>query len=206
MPPRAVTPDIKRLARAALPDETIALARFLLGKIVVRDTDQGRMTGRIVETEAYLPGDAAAHGFRGETKRNASLFKGKGHAYIYLAYGTSMMLNVSSDRAGVGAGVLIRALEPLTGIHLMQLNRPHAKGRQLTAGPGRLCAALDIDLALDGVPLWRPGPLWLADDGGTPLRIAESVRIGITKNADAPWRFFDPESPYISGPRRLNRP
>ena len=100
------------LARATLPVDTAALARFLIGKLLVRELPEGAASGRIVETEAYVIGDAAGHAYGGMTPRNRSLFLERGHAYVYLAYGLSWMLNVSSEAKGVGAGVLIRALEP----------------------------------------------------------------------------------------------
>src|ERR1700678_2820023 len=114
---------LRRLRRTELPVDTVQLARYLVGKVVVHDTDDGRLSGRIVETEAYPVGDSASHAFRGETRRNSSLFLGHGHAYVYFTYGSSFMLNVSSEVAGVGAGVLLRALEPLEGIDLMQCSR-----------------------------------------------------------------------------------
>jgi hypothetical protein len=113
----------QRLARSELPIDTAALARFLIGKVVVRETADGVLSGVVVETEAYIVGDAAGHAYRGMTPRTRSLFLEPGHAYIYLAYGTSYMLNVSSEAAGIGAGVLIRALEPLEGVEAMQRNR-----------------------------------------------------------------------------------
>jgi DNA-3-methyladenine glycosylase len=106
------------LSRAELPVETVALARYLIGKILVRETAEGVASGRIVETEAYVVGDAAGHAYRGMTPRNRSLFLERGHAYVYLAYGSAYMLNVSSEIAGIGAGVLIRALEPRDGIQV----------------------------------------------------------------------------------------
>src|SRR6185369_8647158 len=111
------------LARSELPTDTVSLARYLIGKELVRELPEGIASGRIVETEAYVVGDAAGHGYRGMTPRNRSLFLGPGHAYVYLAYGVSWMLNVSSEKAGTGTGVLIRALEPLEGIPLMRENR-----------------------------------------------------------------------------------
>src|SRR5262249_22774026 len=156
------------LARAALPIDTAALARYLIGKLVVRTLLEGVASGRIVETEAYIVGDAAGHAFRGMTPRNRSLFLAPGHAYVYLAYGISYMLNVSSERAGIGAGVLIRALEPLEGIGIMEKNRGIARLRDLARGPGRLAAALRIDRRLDGLDLCRKGPLWLAQGEGEP--------------------------------------
>ncbi len=111
------------LARSELPIDTVALARYLIGKVLVRELPDGVVSGRIVETEAYVVGDAAGHAYRGMTPRNHSLFLEHGHAYIYFAYGSSYMVNVSSEMPGIGAGVLIRALEPLEGITIMQLNR-----------------------------------------------------------------------------------
>ena len=115
----------RALLRSELPIDTIALARFLIGMVVVRELPEGTASGRIVETEAYVIGDAAGHAYRGKTQRNRSLFLERGHAYVYLAYGISYMLNVSSELAGVGAGVLIRALEPIEGIPIMRLKSRH---------------------------------------------------------------------------------
>ena len=108
------------LARPALPIDTASLARYLIGKVLVRELPEGVASGRIVETEAYVVGDAAGHAYRGMTPRNRSLFLERGHAYVYVAYGVSSMLNVSSEKAGIGAGVLIRALEPLEGLPIMR--------------------------------------------------------------------------------------
>src|SRR5215813_11789151 len=125
------------LARSDLPADTVALARYLIGKVLVRNLPEGTASGRIVETEAYVVGDAAGHGYRGMTPRNRSLFLERGHAYIYLAYGTSYMMNVSSEMPGIGAGVLIRAIEPLEGIPIMQQNRGIERLGDLARGPGR---------------------------------------------------------------------
>ena len=132
------------LARSELPIDTVSLARYLIGKVLVRELPEGVASGRIVETEAYVVGDAAGHAYRGMTRRNRSLFLERGHAYIYLAYGSSYMLNVSSEMPGIGAGVLIRALEPLEGIPIMRLNRGIERLRDLARGPGRLTAALRV--------------------------------------------------------------
>ena len=129
---------MRRLKRAELPVGTTALARFLIGKLLVSDHPDGRTSGRIVETEAYPPGDAAGHAFRGPTPRHQALYLERGHAYVYLAYGISLMCNVSSEAAGVGAGVLLRALEPLEGIALMEARRGTTRRLDLTRGPGRL--------------------------------------------------------------------
>ena len=192
------------LTRPDLPVDTETLARYLIGKIVVRALPEGLVSGRIVETEAYVTGDAAGHAYRGMTPRNRSLFLEPGHAYVYLAYGLSWMLNVSSEASGTGAGVLVRALEPLDGIGIMQANRGTARLRDLARGPGRLAMALRIDRSLDGLDLCREGPLWLAQDDHTPGAIGQGLRIGITKEADRRLRFFLLDSPFVSGPRSLN--
>jgi DNA-3-methyladenine glycosylase len=192
------------LARAELPVDTAALAHFLVGKLVVRELPEGIASGRIVETEAYVIGDAAGHGYRGMTPRNRSLFLERGHAYVYLAYGVSWMLNVSSETIGVGAGVLIRALEPVQGIAIMSHNRGTERLRDLARGPGRLAEALGIDRSLDGLDLCRKGPLWLAGDGQAPSDVGKSVRIGIAREADRVLRFYVRGSPFVSGAKSLN--
>lgn len=196
--------SIRQVRRAELPADTTALARWLVGKLVVRDLPEGRITGRIVETEAYLPGDAACHAFRGITPRNRSLFLPAGHAYVYRAYGTSWMLNVSGGPQGVGAGVLIRALQPLEGTPLMRRARGNVPERDLARGPGRLAAALAVDRSLDGIDLTEPGPLWLATDDAPHGEIGISERIGITKDAHRPLRFYLRVCRFVSGPARLN--
>ena len=190
------------------------LARFLIGKVVVHELPEGRLSGRIVEAEGYPPGDPAGHHFRGETKRNRSLFLRHGHVYVYFNYGMHFMLNISSEGEGVGGGVLIRALEPLEGIELMQENRNNKKLLDLTRGPGRLAAALRIDRRLDGLDLFSGGPLWLGvlsgansgkSDGrrGGNTRVAATVRIGINHAAEKLYRFYERGSPFVSGPKRL---
>jgi len=181
------------------------LARYLIGKLLVRETANGALSGRIVETEAYPIGDAAGHGYRGMTSRNQALFLSRGHAYVYLAYGTSYMVNVSSEAAGVGAGVLIRALEPLDGIASMQSNRSVQNLRDLTRGPGRLAAALDVDRRLDGIDLCRTGSLWLARDGYPAPEIGVSPRIGISRETSRLLRFYARGNPFVSGPKKLSR-
>jgi len=192
------------LDRAEIPADTAELARCLIGKMLLRRLDEGVAGGRIVETEAYGIGDQAGHAYRGITPRNQSLFLERGHAYVYLAYGISFMLNVSSEAEGVGAGVLIRAIEPTDGITIMQRNRGTERLRDLARGPGRLCAALEIDRRLDGIDLCKPGPLWLAADGRASGEIGVSKRIGITRAADSLLRFYVRGNRFVSGPRALN--
>jgi DNA-3-methyladenine glycosylase len=191
------------LARAELPLDTVSLARYLLGQVVVRALPEGVASGRIVETEAYVVGDAAGHAYRGMTERNRSLFLERGRAYIYFTYGRSYILNVSSETPGIGAGVLIRALEPLEGVPIMQLNRGVQRLRDLARGPGRLAAALRIDRSLDGLDLCREGPLWLGHGDIEPGEIGQSIRIGISRDADRLLRFYLRGSPFVSGPRTL---
>jgi DNA-3-methyladenine glycosylase len=203
-PSKNITTSFRALLNDELPTGTIALAKFLLGKVLVRDGDDGQLTGRIVETEAYPPGDDAGHARSGHTARNASLFEAAGHVYVYRAYGISMMLNMSSEREGVGAGVLIRAVEPLTGLDAMKRRRGIDDVYRLTRGPGCLTQAFGIDLRLDGT-LYAPGnALWIADDGSIRPAIGTSVRIGITRNPEKPWRYYVRGSRWVSGPRWLN--
>jgi len=206
---------LRRLTRKELPCDTLELARFLIGKVVVHDLREGRLSGRIVEAEGYPPGDPAGHHFRGPTRRNGSLFLRPGHVYVYFNYGMHFMLNISSERAGVGGGVLIRALEPLEGIEFMQHQRKNAEFLDLTRGPGRLAAALRIDRSLDGLDLFSRGPLWLGEiehrtsfnaGAASKVTVATTVRIGITRAADRLFRFYELGSPFVSGPKRLLQP
>jgi DNA-3-methyladenine glycosylase len=188
-----------------MPVDTAELARFLIGKMLVRMLAGGVAGGRIVETEAYSIGDAAGHAYRGMTPRNGALFLERGHAYVYLAYGVAFMLNVSSETPGVGAGVLIRAIEPTIGVAIMERNRGVERVQDLARGPGRLCEALAIDRRLDGIDLCQAGPLWLGSDGRASEEIGQSKRIGITRAADSPLRFYMRGNSFVSGPRALNR-
>jgi DNA-3-methyladenine glycosylase len=193
----------RRLRRGELPVDTTALAQFLIGKTLVRDHPAGRISGRIVETEAYVVGDAACHAFRGPTARNRALFLERGHAYVYFIYGCWHALNVCGEVAGVGAGVLVRAIEPLEGMDLMRTRRGAQRDVDLARGPGRLATALDIDRQLNGADLCSPGPLWLADQLQAPGRIGRSRRIGLSRETERKLRFFERDNPYVSGPRSM---
>ena len=194
---------IRRLRRDQLPTDTIELSRFLIGKIVVHDLAAGRLSGRIVETEAYPPGDPAGHHFRGPTPRIRSMYLAQGHAYVFFNYGAHFMLNVVSERSGVAAAILIRALEPLEGIEIMQQHRKATRLLDLTRGPGRLAAALQIDRSHDGLDLCADGELWLGVSNLPCGTIGKSVRIGITRATDKLFRYYERGSPYVSGPKRL---
>ena len=196
---------LRRLRRAELPIDTVKLARFLIGKVVVHHLNTGRLTGRIVETEAYPIGDAAGHAFRGKTPRNGSLFLQRGHAYVYFSYGSSYLLNVSSERSGVGGGVLLRAIEPLEGIERMARSRGKMLIADIGRGPGRLTRAMKVDLRQDGLDLCAPGPLWLGTTTQATGAIGRSVRIGLSRNVRRPLRFYERGNPHLSGPKRLRQ-
>ena len=195
---------LRRLRRSELPAGTLQLARFLIGKTLVHDLPEGRISGRIVETEAYPPGDAAGHAFRGQTPRNRSLFLRRGHAYVHFAYGLYWLLNVTSEVPGVGAGVLLRGLELLEGVDLAQnVNRKNARLCDLARGPGRLAAAMRVDKRYDGADLCAAGPLWLGAAAWPPKVIGKAVRIGISRDVDRRFRFYERGNPCVSGPARL---
>ena len=127
---------MRRLRLGELPYDTATLAQFLIGKTLVRDAAEGRTSGRIVECEAYVPGDASGHAYVGETERNRSLFLRRGHAYVYFIYGMHFCVNVSAETPGVGAGVLLRALEPIEGVEIMRKRRGVRRLNDLARGPG----------------------------------------------------------------------
>ena len=196
--------NVLRLDSGVLPVETKGLAKALIGCILVRAGEDGTTAGRIVETEAYLPNDPACHAFTGKSLRNATLFGPPHRAYVYQIYGTSFCFNLSSEPEGTGAGVLVRALEPIEGLTLMARRRGVEGARDLCRGPGRLCGALAIDRSVDGIDLFSNPVLWLARDDWVPARVRRSPRIGITRAADHRLRFYLAGSPYVSGPARLS--
>lgn len=199
-------PPHRRLRRADFPVETLALARHLIGKLLIRRLDDGTaLSGRIVETEAYGLDDPASHAYRGLTKRNRAMFEAHAHLYVYLIYGTSYCCNISTEARGTGAAVLIRALEPLTGLERMRELRGRAglRDADLARGPGNVCRALAIGPALDGLDLDTAEALVIGDDGARP-EVGTSVRIGLTKAAELPHRFYARGSRAVSGPRSLS--
>ena len=193
--------EIAPLPRAFYDRPTLDVARDLIGKTLLRRTEEGVAGGMIVETEAYVSAiDPSAHGFRGQTPRNRSMFGAPGYAYVYRSYGIHYCLNVVTESAGVAAAVLIRAIRPMVGVELMRLRRgERVRDRDLARGPGRLCQALALSVADDGADL-RGHALWI---GETPrlegaLPVAATARIGITQAADWPWRFVVVGDPYVS--------
>jgi DNA-3-methyladenine glycosylase len=191
--------------RSELPVDTEAMARFLIGALLVRDLPEGRIIGRIVETEAYPPGDASGHAFRGETAANRSMFLEPGRAYVYFIYGVHFMLNVSAEPSGTGGGVLFRALEPVEGLDLMRTLRGPVRDRDLARGPGRLAQALAVGPELNGADMCAQGPIWLAHAPHLPGEIGTSVRIGISKEAHHLRRYFERGNLSVSGRTALNR-
>lgn len=172
------------------------VARDLIGATLLVDG----IGGTVVETEAYARDDPASHSFQGRTMRNASMFGPAGHAYVYRSYGIHWCLNVVCDVEALGSAVLIRALKPTVGIDLMRERRGVSDLRRLCSGPGRLCQALNVTGALDGLPLDTP-PFVLEGRSG-PLRIMEGRRIGITRAVETPWRFGLSGSEFMSRPLR----
>jgi DNA-3-methyladenine glycosylase len=194
------------LHRADLPARTLDLARFLIGKLLIRPLDDGEvLAGRIVETEAYGLDDPASHAYRGLTKRNRAMFEQHAHVYVYLIYGASYCLNISTEGPGVGAAVLIRAAEPVTGVDRLRAlrGRPGLRDDDLARGPGNLCRAFGIGPAFDGLDLDVDGRLILGDDGATP-ELGASVRIGLTKAVEREHRFYARGSRAVSGRRSLS--
>ena len=208
---------MKTKRRSSIKEETsfegptIEVARRLIGATLIRklpadNPDAGtELAGRIVETEAYLPlVDPACHGYRGPTPRNAAIFGRPGNAYVYFIYGNHYCLNVTTESAGVGAAVLIRALEALRGVEAMRRRRPGVKDSKLLSGPGNLCRAMAIDRSCDGIDLSNdellriemPRPRRSSNDDQS--RIVAAPRIGLRVAADWLLRFYDQGSASVS--------
>lgn len=155
---------------------------------------------RIVETEAYDQTDAASHSYRGQTPRTTIMFGPSGYLYVYFTYGMHYCCNVVCGPAGQGAAVLVRAVEPITGLGILQGRRPKANGVSVTNGPAKLCQALGIDTSMNGQNLRRP-PLQLQPGVATsPGPIVQTVRVGLSKAHVVPWRFYLAGNPYVSRP------
>jgi DNA-3-methyladenine glycosylase len=189
---------------ALLAQDTVAAAKSLLGAILEHRSPEGVAAGRIVETEAYLCDDPACHAHRGETPRNRPMFGPPGRAYVYFIYGMHRCFNVVTGPEGRGEAVLIRALEPLSGIGLMRRRRGIEDVRRLCDGPAKLVQALGIGAEHNGANLAR-GPLRLLQDAapeaGTESRVRAVPRVGISVAVDLPLRFYPAGNPWVSKPR-----
>lgn len=197
---RVLVPTLRPLPRAFFTRSTLEVAPQLLGALLVRSLDRNvRLVGRLVEVEAYLgPLDPASHAYR-RTPRSAIMWGPPGVAYVYLSYGNHHCINVVTEPEGTAGAVLLRAAEPVEGIEEMRRLREVQDLRALTSGPGRLTQAFAIDLSFNGADLTREGSLYLAE-GTPPRRVVATPRIGIRRATDRPWRFVDPDSPYLSRP------
>jgi DNA-3-methyladenine glycosylase len=195
------------LPRSFYARPTLAVARDLLGKVLVHCTPDGTTSGAIVEIEAYIgEDDPACHAAPGPTRRNEPLYGDPGCAYVYLNYGVHDLFNVVTEPRGRPAAVLVRALEPVDGVALMQARRA-TRGREvpvhlLCRGPGNLTRAMGITLAHNRADLCAGDRLFLEDRGATVTRIARSPRIGIAAGVERMWRFYDADSAAVSGKRR----
>lgn len=195
------------LPRSFYDRDVVQVARDLLGKRLVREAEGARLVGRIVEVEAYLArNDPANHAHRGQTRRNAAMFGPPGHAYVYAIH-ARFCLNVVTEPVGVPSAVLIRAVQPLSGLELMQERRRTTEIQKLASGPARLCEALGIDRRLDGWDLTRGSVLWLAaaPPDEPPPQVGTTTRVGITAARELPLRFFVVDSPFVSRPSRHSR-
>lgn len=192
-----------RLPRGFFARPATKVAPELLGRVLVhRLPDGDRVAVRIVEVEAYEPGDPASHAFRGPTPRNLAMFGPPGRLYAYLAYGVHVCANVVTGIDGVGSAVLLRAAEPLEGLEGMRRRRGVEDPRRLCSGPGRLTQALDIGRADDGLDLVRGRDVFLtAGEPVWPSRWSRTTRVGVNVGADRRWRWFERGSAFVSSGR-----
>ena len=192
-----------KLPRSFYERSTLVVARQLLGKYLVREHRDGTTIGRIVETEAYVgPEDKACHASKGRTPRTKIMFGQAGYAYVYLVYGFHHMLNIVTESVDFPAAVLIRAVEPVRGIELMQMRRKNETLHNLASGPGKLCQSFAIDRQLNGDDLCGT-VLYLEDRGEVVSKIVTTPRIGVDyagKWKNKPWRFLIKGNQFVSKP------
>lgn len=180
---------------------TWEVAPELLGKVLVHDTPEGRLAGRIVEVESYYQDDPAAHSFAGRTERNKSLFSKPGTVYVYMSYGIHFCMNISVYKDGIGEGVLLRALEPLEGVELMLAKRGIQSQKIVSNGPGKLTQAMGVNKDFDGLSIFNSSLSVVTDQFSSrilPQDIVTTTRVGISKAKDAPLRFYLKNSPFVS--------
>jgi DNA-3-methyladenine glycosylase len=198
-----VSRSTPRLPRSFFARPSREVGPDLLGRILVRRVGDGPLlTARIVEAEAYQEDDPASHSFRGRTNRTEVMFGPPGHAYVYFTYGMHHCMNVVTGSTGEGSAVLLRAAEPLEGLEEMARRRGTNDPRALCSGPGRLCQALGIDRADNGLDLVRGRQLWLLEGTPvTPSKISVGSRVGITSGTERPWRFSVRGDRFVSRAR-----
>jgi DNA-3-methyladenine glycosylase len=198
-----VSRSTRRLPRSFFARPSPEVGPDLLGRILVcRVGDGTLLTARIVEAEAYQEDDPASHSFRGRTNRTEVMFGPPGHAYVYFTYGMHHCMNVVTGSTGEGSAVLLRAAEPLEGLEEMARRRGTNDPRALCSGPGRLCQALGIDRAQNGLDLVRGRRLWLLEGASvTRSKISVGSRVGITSGTDRPWRFSVQGDRFVSRAR-----
>jgi DNA-3-methyladenine glycosylase len=198
-----VSRSTRRLPRSFFARPSPEVGPDLLGRILVRKVGDGTLlTARIVEAEAYQEDDPASHSFRGRTNRTEVMFGPPGHAYVYFTYGMHHCMNVVTGSTGEGSAVLLRAAEPLEGLEEMARRRGTNDPRALCSGPGRLCQALGIDRAENGLDLVRGRLLWLLEGAPVaPSTISVGPRVGITSGTERPWRFSVQGDRFVSRAR-----
>jgi DNA-3-methyladenine glycosylase len=186
-----------------LDGEVTDAARRLLGCVLVREIDGKRLVGRIVETEAYHQTDAASHSYRGRTTRTDVMFGPAGHLYVYFTYGMHYCMNIVTGVEGEGSAVLIRAVEPLKGIGIMEHNRGGRPLKELTNGPAKVCQAFDIKMAMNGHDLSESPLILEVKPALLKDKIIATTRIGITKDTHRRWRFYEATNTFVSKPARV---
>ncbi|HET9860317.1 MAG TPA: DNA-3-methyladenine glycosylase [Nocardioidaceae bacterium] len=184
----------------ALTGPVLEVAPRLLGAVIAHRTDEGTVAVRLTEVEAYAgEQDPGSHAFRGRTRRNAVMFGPPGHVYVYFTYGMHYCMNVVCATDGHASAVLLRAGEVVDGVDLARVRRGSARDRDLARGPARLCSALGIDLAQNGLPLHdSPLSLDLAGEPAPVGQVATGPRVGLRHAADRPWRFWLRDEPTVS--------
>jgi DNA-3-methyladenine glycosylase len=196
-----------RLSRGFYERSAVDVARDVLGMVLVRHRNGERLSGVIVEAEAYRHDDTACHAYRGKTKRNAVMFGGPGIAYVYFVYGMHHMFNVVAEPEGFAAAVLVRAVAPREGVETMQALRGHTQGGAalpaLSAGPARLTQALAIDRGLNGADVVQGGDVWIEEGAAVAdadVQCGPRIGIGYAAESDllAPWRFWVRGNPFVS--------
>ncbi|MFA5060980.1 MAG: DNA-3-methyladenine glycosylase [Candidatus Pacearchaeota archaeon] len=190
---------MKLLEKSFFEKETLNVAQELLGKFIVRETGEGRIVGKIVETEAYLKDDPACHASKGKTPRNLPMFEEGGVAYVYFTYGMYHCFNVVTNKKGIGEAVLIRAVEPVEGMEIMKGNRGITEIKNLCNGPSKFAIAFGIDKGFNGVDLTdKNSSLKLMQGKNENFEIIKTNRVGISQGTDLLYRFYIKGNDWVS--------